>query len=67
MMKTIIVLATHGAPPNDFFKYQVALLADLYLWREHTSGLVRTLLERYHTKLDTTIRTWPRTFDLLLC
>lgn len=51
----------HGAPPNDFPKYQVALLVGLHMWLERTAGPIRAMLERYHTKLDTKIRTWPRT------
>ncbi len=60
-MKTIIVLAMHGAPPDDLPKLQVALLVGLHMSLEHITGPVRALLERYHTKLDAKIRTWPRT------
>jgi sirohydrochlorin cobaltochelatase len=60
-MKTIIVLAMHGAPPDDFSKLQVVLLVGLHMALEHITGPVHTLLERYHAKLDTKIRTWPRT------
>lgn len=60
-MKTIIVLAMHGTPPKDFPKFQVALTVGLHMWLEHGAGPMRTVLERYHTKLDTKIRAWPRT------
>ena len=60
-MKTIIVLAMHGSPPRDFPKAQVALVVGLHMWLEHASGLVRAMIERYHTRLDAKIRTWPRT------
>jgi sirohydrochlorin cobaltochelatase len=60
-MKTIIVLAMHGAPPDDFSQLQVVLLVGLHMVLEHITGPVHTLLERYHAKLDTKIRTWPRT------
>ncbi len=59
-MKTIIVLAMHGAPPDDFSKLEVVLLVGLHMSMEHTSGPVHALLERYHAKLDVKIRTWPR-------
>ncbi len=59
-MKTIIVLAMHGAPPDDFSKLQVVLLVGLHMSMEHTTGPLHALLERYHTKLDAKIRTWPR-------
>jgi sirohydrochlorin cobaltochelatase len=60
-VQTIIVLAMHGAPPNDFPKYQVALLVGLHMWLEHGAGPIRAMLESFHTNLDTKIRAWPRT------
>jgi sirohydrochlorin cobaltochelatase len=60
-MKTVVVLAMHGSPPRDFPKAQVALVVGLHMWLERASGLVRAMIERYHTRLDARIRTWPRT------
>jgi sirohydrochlorin cobaltochelatase len=60
-MKTVVVLAMHGSPPRDFPKAQVALVVGLHMWLERASGPVRALIERYHTRLDARIRTWPRT------
>jgi sirohydrochlorin cobaltochelatase len=62
-MKTVVVLAMHGSPPRDFPKAQVALVVGLHMWLERASGLVRAMIERYHTRLDTRIRTWPRTAE----
>jgi hypothetical protein len=41
----------------------VALLVGLHVWLECVSGLVRAMIERYYTKLDARIRTWPRTAE----
>lgn len=60
-MKTVVVLAMHGSPPRDFPKAQVALVVGLHMWLERASGPVRAMIERYHTRLDARIRTWPRT------
>jgi sirohydrochlorin cobaltochelatase len=62
-MKTVVVLAMHGSPPRDFPKAQVALVVGLHIWLEHASGPLRTMIARYHAKLDTRIRTWPRTAE----
>jgi sirohydrochlorin cobaltochelatase len=62
-MKTVVVLAMHGSPPRDFPKAQVALVVGLHMWLERASGLVRAMIELYHTRLDTRIRTWPRTAE----
>jgi sirohydrochlorin cobaltochelatase len=62
-MKTVVVLAMHGSPPSDFPKAQVALVVGLHMWLERASGPVRAMIERYYTKLDARIRTWPRTAE----
>jgi sirohydrochlorin cobaltochelatase len=62
-MKTVIILAMHGSPPKDFPKAQVALVVGLHMWLERASGPVLAMIERYHTRLDARIRTWPRTAE----
>jgi sirohydrochlorin cobaltochelatase len=60
-MKTIIVLAAHGAPARDCPRLPVGLLMAL----ESMHGLVGRsgLLARLHGRLDRFVRTWPRTAD----
>ena len=62
-MKTVVVLAMHGSPPRDFSKFQMALVVGLHMWLEHAAGPVRAIIERFHTRLDAKIRTWPRTAE----
>jgi sirohydrochlorin cobaltochelatase len=62
-MKTVVVLAMHGSPPRDFPKAQVTLVVGLHMWLERASGLVRAMIERYYTRLDARICTWPRTVE----
>ena len=60
-MKTVIVLAAHGAPPAEIPRMQVALSVGLHMALEHGPAFLRRALEGYYTRLDTKIRTWPRT------
>ncbi|MFY9268415.1 MAG: CbiX/SirB N-terminal domain-containing protein [Candidatus Manganitrophaceae bacterium] len=60
-MKTVIVLAMHGAPANDFPKKEAAELFDLRAKLRHASGETRSVLERRHDELDAKMRAWPRT------
>ncbi len=60
-MKTVIVLAMHGAPPNDFPQREVAELFGLHMRLEHAAGEERAALERRHAELDDKVRAWPRT------
>ena len=62
-MKSVVVLAMHGAPPKDVPRLQVALSVGLHMWLEHAAGPFRRLIERYHDRLDARIRTWPRTAE----
>ena len=62
-MKTVVVVAMHGSPPKDAPKAQVALTVGLHMWLEHTSGLLRPVLERWYARLDARIRSWPRTAE----
>lgn len=60
-MKPVIVLAMHGAPPNDFPKDAMAELFGLHGRLEHAAGPERAALERRHAELEARMRTWPRT------
>jgi len=63
VMKTIVVLAMHGAPPNDFPQRETAELFGLHARLEagHVAGPERDALERRYTELDARMRAWPRT------
>ena len=58
-MKTIIVLAAHGAPATDYSRGKIGMLMAL----ESMPGLVNRvgLLQRLKAALDRTVRFWPRT------
>ena len=60
-MRTVIVLAMHGAPPNDVSPREVIELVGLHEGLEHAPGFVRKLLEPCHRKLDARMRARPRT------
>ena len=62
-MNKVIVLAMHGAPPNDFPKHKIAELMGLHMRLEHTHGLERAGLEQRHDELEARMREWPRTPD----
>ncbi len=62
-MKTAIVLAMHGAPPNDFPKNEIGELFGLHARLEHASGLERAALKRRHEELEAKMRAWPRTIQ----
>jgi sirohydrochlorin cobaltochelatase len=60
-MKTVIVLAMHGVPPNDFPYHELAELFGLHARLEFASGPERAGLEHRHAALDAKVRAWPRT------
>ena len=62
-MKAVIVLATHGSPPKDVPRLQVVLDVGLHMAMEHGPGWTRRAIARSFTRLDTKIRTWPRTAE----
>jgi|Deesub1362A_J573_1020465.scaffolds.fasta_scaffold02034_3 sirohydrochlorin cobaltochelatase len=57
-MKTVIVLAMHGAPPSDFPKKE---LAEFFRLHNRIGGLKKdeALLRRYR-ELEAKMRCWPR-------
>ena len=61
-MKTIIVLAAHGAPALDCPRMYVGLLVEL---EESMPGLVERWgwLKGLHARFDRKVRRWPRTAD----
>ena len=61
MDHVVIVLAMHGAPPNDFPTHEIAELFGLHMRMEGAAGPERAALEGRHTQLETKMRLWPRT------
>jgi len=59
-MKTIIVLAMHGAPPSDFPQQEISELFGLHARLERAAGAERSALERRCAELDAKMREWPR-------
>lgn len=60
-MKKAIVLAMHGAPPNDYPRGELAEFFNLHALMERADADQRAAIaERYHV-LDQKIRSWPRT------
>jgi len=57
----MIVLAMHGAPPNEVSQREVIELVGLHQAMEHTPPFVRSVLQRRYRNLDAKIRAWPRT------
>ena len=47
-MSSIVILAMHGAPPNDFPAREMAEFFALHGRLEHAAGPERELLERRH-------------------
>jgi sirohydrochlorin cobaltochelatase len=60
-MKTMIVLAMHGAPPKDFPRPELIELMGLHSRLEHVRGPEREPMQRRHDELDAKMRDWPRT------
>lgn len=62
-MKTIIVLAMHGSPPNDFPKNTLMEYFGLHARLEFMPGPGpgREAMASRYRELDAKLRTWPRT------
>jgi sirohydrochlorin cobaltochelatase len=60
-MKTAVVLAMHGVPPNDFPRHEMTELMGLDARLARVSGAEREVMERRHAELDARVRAWPRT------
>jgi len=61
MSNIVIVLAMHGAPPNDFPIDEMAELFGLHARLEHADGPVQAALQHRHAELENRMRLWPRT------
>lgn len=62
-MKAVIVLAMHGAPPNDFPERELAELLGLHTRLKDAAEEERKALESRYAELEGKIRTWPRTAE----
>jgi sirohydrochlorin ferrochelatase len=62
-MPSIIVLAMHGAPPNDFPRQETAEFFGLHGRMAHTTGAQRQALGQRYNELHAKMRTWPRTAE----
>ncbi len=60
--KSIIVLAMHGEPPNDFPRDEFASFFALHA-RLHYAGAADEDLHHRYTDLDAKMRGWPRTAE----
>jgi sirohydrochlorin cobaltochelatase len=62
-MKTIIVLAMHGVPPNDFPRREMAEFFELHGRMEMSpAGIAPDARHRYR-ELERRVRRWPRTSE----
>jgi len=59
-MKTIIVLAMHGAPPRDFPRQELAEFFRLHSHAEEGKDSNQKSLEDRYFLLNTKMRNWPR-------
>ena len=60
-MKTIILLAMHGSPPNDFPKPELAEFFGLKARLESGGGMKNEAVEERYNLLNEKISSWPRT------
>jgi sirohydrochlorin cobaltochelatase len=60
-MKTIIVLAMHGSPANDFPRPDLAEWFGLHQRVERAESAERPALEQRLAQLEARMRSWPRT------
>jgi sirohydrochlorin cobaltochelatase len=60
MMKTVIVLAMHGAPPRDFPRREMGEFFGLHARVGHTAGSGESEPERRYAELHAKMRSWPR-------
>ena len=60
-MKTMIVLAMHGAPPNDFPREELTEFLSLHSRMEHAGEVVPAEIRSRYEELEKKIRSFPRT------
>ena len=59
-MKAVVILVTHGMPPNDFPKKDLAEYFKLHMQQELITKSVDPESSNLHDLLDARIRAWPR-------
>lgn len=60
-MKTVIVLAMHGAPPNDFPKRDLGEFFALHGRMEQSGAALSEEARARHAQLEARLLNWPRT------
>lgn len=60
---TVIILAMHGAPPNDFPTNETVELFNLHARLEHVAEEESLSLRERYDHLDAKMRAWPRNLD----
>ena len=60
-MKTVIVMAVHGAPPNDFPREELREFFSLHSRLEASAVSHSPALESRYEELENKLKTWPRT------
>lgn len=60
-MKTILILAMHGSPPNDFPKHELGEFFALHARFETAPTSMDEASRSRYTRLDQKMRRWPRT------
>lgn len=60
-MRSIIVLAMHGAPPLDYPRAELAEFFALHSRMEHAPTEQRAAIAGRYAELDQKVRSWPRT------
>lgn len=60
-MRTVIVLAMHGAPPKDFPRRELGEFFGLHARLAEAAGGEREQLARRHNELEAQMRAWLRT------
>lgn len=60
-MKTVIVLAMHGVPPNDFPRQEMKEFFELHGRVEMSSASLDSVLKSRYKELESKVKAWPRT------
>ena len=60
-MKTVVILAMHGVPPNDFPPQELREFFELHGRAEMSPGALGPALESRYKELEEKVKRWPRT------